>query len=279
MNTNHLFITGGTGKTGRRVAARLWEQGIPVRIGSRSGQPPFDWQAPETWPQCLHQVERVYLNYSPDLAIPGAAETIRSFAMLAVDSGVRRIVLLSGRGEDGALASEQAIRECGAEWTIVRSSWFNQNFSESLFLEPVIAGEVSFPAGAVAEPFIDVDDIADVVAAALTDAKHAGQLYEVTGPRLLTFAEAVGEIAQACGRDIRYVPVTAEEYKAALVQYGLPAGEAAALAGLFATVLDGRNAHIADGVQCALGREPRDFAVYAREAAASGVWKTTAARR
>jgi uncharacterized protein YbjT (DUF2867 family) len=181
-------------------------------------------------------------------------------------------VLLSGRGEDGALLGEQAVRDSGAEWTIVRASWFCQNFSESYLLEPVLSGEVAFPAGDVAEPFIDVEDIADVAAAALTDDKHAGQLYEVTGPRLLTFAEAVGEIAKATGRDIRYVPVSPEQYASALLEHGVPPDFVTPLVQLFTTVLDGRNAQLTDGVRRALGREPRDFADYARDVAASGVW-------
>lgn len=267
------LVLGGTGKTGRRVAERLTKRGLPVRIGSRSGQPPFDWENRDTWLPALQNVESVYVTYYPDLAFPGAAATVRSFAEVAAESGVRRLVLLSGRGEDGALLSEQAVRESGAEWTIVRASWFCQNFSEDYLLEPVLGGEVAFPAGHVAEPFIDADDIADVAAAALTDDGHAGQLYEVTGPRLLTFAEAVLEIAKATGREIRYVPVSPEQYASALLEQGLPPDFVTPLIELITTVLDGRNARLADGVQRALGRPPRDFADYARDAAASGVWK------
>lgn len=266
------LVLGGTGKTGRRVADRLIKREVPVRIGSRSGQPPFDWENQNTWVPALENVESVYVAYYPDLAFPGAADSVRSFTRLAVETGARRLVLLSGRGEEGAGVGEQAVRDSGAEWTIVRASWFCQNFSEGYLLEPVLSGEVAFPAGQVPEPFIDAEDIADVAAAALTDRKHAGQLYEVTGPRLLTFADAVAAIARASGREIRYVPVSPEQYAAALLELGLPPDFVAPLIELFTAVLDGRNAWIADGVQRALGREPRDFADYARDAAASGVW-------
>jgi uncharacterized protein YbjT (DUF2867 family) len=185
---------------------------------------------------------------------------------------VRRLVLLSGRGEDGARLGEQAVQESGAEWTIVRASWFCQNFNEGHLLEPVLSGEVAFPAGDVKEPFIDADDIADIAAAALIEDRHAGQLYEVTGPRLLTFAEAVAEISKVTGRDIRYVPVSPEQYASALLEHGLPPDFVAPLVELCTTVLDGRNSQLADGVQRALGRSPRDFAEYARDAAASGAW-------
>ena len=266
------LVLGGTGKTGRRVAARLRALGRPVRIGSRSGRPRFDWEDRSTWPPTLDGVASVYVSYYPDIAVPGARETVRSFAELAVAHGARRLVLLSGRGEPEAQRAEQVVRETGAELTIVRSSWFMQNFSEDYLLEPVMSGEVALPAGEVGEPFIDADDIADVAVAALTDDRHIGELYELAGPRLLTFAEAVDEIARASGREIRYVPVSIEEYATAAAEQGVPSEAIEALSYLFGEVLDGRNAHLADGVQRALGREPRDFSQYARDAAATGVF-------
>jgi uncharacterized protein YbjT (DUF2867 family) len=266
------LVLGGTGKTGRRVAQGLIARGLPTRIGSRSGTPPFEWDDPATWVPVLQDVAVVYVVYYPDLAFPGAAETIRSFAHTAVASGVRRLVLLSGRGEEEAEVSERAVRESGAEWTIVRASWFSQNFSEHFLLEPVLSGVIALPAGDVAEPFVDADDVAGVAVAALTEDGHEGQVYEVTGPRLLTFADVADEIARATGRDIEYRSVTPAQYVAAAVDYGVPAAEVEPLAELFTRVLDGRNANLTDGVKRALGREPRDFAEYARDAAATGVW-------
>lgn len=266
------LVLGGTGKTGRRVAQRLSERGVDVRIGSRSGQPPFDWQDRSTWSAVLRGVAAVYIAYSPDAGFPGAAETIGAFADLAVASGARRLVLLTGRGEAGAARSEQALRESGADWTIVRASFFAQNFSEDFLADAVRDGFVAFPADEVAEPFIDVDDIADVAAAALTEDGHTDRVYEVTGPRLLTFPEAVAEIAAATGREIAYLPVTPQQFEAGAVEAGLPAEFAAALTGLFTEVLDGHNASLSDGVQRALGRPPRDFADYARQTAVTGAW-------
>jgi len=272
QETKTTLVLGGTGKTGRRVVERLTARGIPVRGGSRSGEPPFDWEDRITWAPALRDVESVYVSYFPDLAVPGAVATVRSFAELAVESGIRRLVLLSGRGEEEAQRAELAVQQAGAEWTIVRCSWFSQNFSESYLAEPVLAGEVALPAGDVPEPFVDADDIADVAVAALTQEGHAGRLYELTGPRLLTFADAVAEIARASGRQIRFAPVTIEQYVGALGEYGLPDDAVALIAYLFTEVLDGRNARLADGVELALGRPPRHFADYARRTAASGVW-------
>ena len=266
------LVVGGNGKTGRRVAQRLAARGVPVRVGSRSGVPPFDWNDRSTWAPAVRNVRSAYVAYHPDLALPGAAETVGTFARLAVKNGVRRLVLLSGRGEGGALLGEQAVQASGAEWTILRSTWFSQNFSEGAFLEQVRSGEVALPAGAVREPFVDADDIADVALAALTGEGHAGQVYELTGPRLLTFAEAIAEIARAARRDIRYVQITVEEYQSLLARYQVPADFVSLITYLFTEVLDGRNARLADGVQRALGRQPRDFAEYARATASTGGW-------
>ncbi len=266
------LVLGGTGKTGRRVAERLRARRVPVRIGSRSADPPFDWEDPQTWAPALAGVARAYVTYYPDIALPGAAERVRAFAELAVKSGARRLVLLSGRGEEGALRGEQALRASGADWTILRCSWFAQNFSEGAFLDQVLASEVALPAGSVREPFVDADDIADAAVAALTEDGHVGQLYELTGPRLMTFAEAVAEIAKALGREIPYTQVSIEEYKALLAEYRVPADIVWLIAYLFTEVLDGRNACLTDGVQRALGRKPRDFSEYAAAAAAAGAW-------
>jgi uncharacterized protein YbjT (DUF2867 family) len=274
QENNTTLVLGGTGKTGRRVAERLKARGLPVRIGSRSGKPSFDWEDQITWSGALLNVGAVYITYYPDLAIPGAVDTVGLFIKQALAQGIRRLVLLSGRGEEEAQRAEKVLQDSGADWTILRCSWFFQNFSENYLLDPVVSGEVVLPAGNVGEPFIDADDIADVAVAALTEDGHVGQLYELTGPRLLTFAEAVEGIAQAVGRGIRYVQVSAEEYATALAEAELPPEFVWLVNYLFTTVLDGRNAQLTDGVQRALGREPRDFTDYAKAAAAAGVWNT-----
>jgi uncharacterized protein YbjT (DUF2867 family) len=268
-----VLVIGGTGKTGRRVAERLTELGVPVRIGSRNATPAFDWEKPETWTTALEGISAAYITYYPDLAVPGAAEAVGDLARLAVRKGVKHLVLLSGRGEPEAQRAEQMLQASGADWTIVRASWFMQNFSESMLLGPILAGEMALPVKSVGEPFIHADDIADVVTAALTDDRHIGQLYEVTGPRMLTFAEAAGEIATATGRAIDYVTITPEEFVQGLEQEQVPADIAALVNELFTVVLDGRNEYVTDGIQKALGRKPRDFADYARETAATGIWE------
>ncbi|MFG1708349.1 NmrA family NAD(P)-binding protein [Nonomuraea sp. M3C6] len=262
-----ILVLGGTGKTGRRIADRLTALNLPVRVGSR---PAFDWHDRSTWPEALDGVTAVYLSYYPDLALPGAYDDIKAFTELAVRSGVRRLVLLSGRGEPEAQASERTVEESGLEWTVVRCSWFMQNFSEGFLLDQVLGGVIAIPAADVPEPFVDVDDIADVAVAALSKEGHAGKLYELTGPRLLTFAEAAEELSKATGRQITSLTVTPDEYVAAAVAQGMPQEEAEGLAAMFTEILDGRNTHLSDGVRQALGRPARDFAGFAR--ANAKVW-------
>jgi len=270
-NRGTTLVIGAGGKTGRRVANRLIAAGCRVRPASRSGETRFDWEDEATWAPALADVDAAYITYYPDLAFPGAADIVGSFADLAVAKGVRRLVLLSGRGEEGARQAEMRVQDSGADWTIVRCAFFNQNFSET-FVDAVRYGTLAMPGGDTAEPFLDADDIADVVFAALTDDRHIGQLYELTGPRLLTLAEAAAELGSALGREVRYVPVTPEEYASELVTHGLPEEEAVPLSELIAEVLDGRNSYLSNGVQQALNRSPRDFADYTRDAAATGVW-------
>ncbi|HVX45046.1 MAG TPA: NmrA family NAD(P)-binding protein [Mycobacteriales bacterium] len=272
MTHELTLVLGGTGKTGRRVAARLDVLGRPVRIGSRTADPAFDWNKPATWPGALDGVGSVYVTYYPDLGFPGAAEVIGAFAGTAVAAGARRLVLLSGRGEEEVLPAEQAIRDCGAEWTILRASWFAQNFSEHFLLESVRAGVIALPAPDVAEPFIDVEDIADVAVAALTGREHAGKDYELTGPRLLTFTGIAAEFSAVLGRTVRFLPLRPEEYAAAAVQDGMPVEEAGPLAEMFARVLDGRNSYLTDDVERILGRPAQDFSDYLADTARIGVW-------
>lgn len=265
-----FLVIGATGKTGRRVASRLIEDGHAVRGVSRRSEQPFSWDDVATWPAALHGVSRAYVTYVPDLAAPGAPAAIAEFTACAAEAGVQRLVLLSGRGEAGAQRCEAIVRDCGLEYTIIRASWFAQNFDEGLLHDAVLSGMIAMPAGNVTEPFVDVDDVADIAVAALTDDRHAGETYEVTGPRLLTFADAAAEISAAAGREVSYLPVTSEQFHAALLATA-GADTADLLTNLCEEVFDGRNASIGDGVLKVLGREPRDFADYCR--ATAGAWR------
>lgn len=268
-----VVVTGATGRTGGRVARAAEAAGLTVRAASRATG--FDWGDRSTWARALRGADAAYLAFPTDVGSPEAARAVGEIAREAVGLGVGRLVLLSARGEERALPTEEALRESGARWTIVRAAWFAQNFSEGPLVEELrLGGSLVFPAAEdLREPFVDVRDIADVVVAALTSGdRYVGKEIDVTGPRLLTWGEAVAEIAGATGRELKYLPVPVREYHARLTAFGVPPQEADFLVGLFEELLDGRNAHLSDGVREVLGREPRDVADFAREAAGAGTW-------
>lgn len=287
-----ILVVGGTGTTGGRVVARLRERGVAVRVASRDGAPRFDWTDRTTWDGALDGVTAVYV-------VPFDGESLtRPFVGRAVARGVARIVLLSGRGVDVPgyageasaagpthIDGEEALRALGSGsgtgsgtgrsvgWTIVRPTWFAQNFSEGFFRDAVRTGELRLPAGDGAVSFVDAEDIAAVVVTALTEDGHDGRTYELSGPRALTVAEALKEISAAAGREIRYVPLSPEEFVAELREQGLSAAEAADYAESVSPLRRGLDSHVSDGVRRVLGREPRDFRDFVKSAAARGVWR------
>lgn len=270
---NNILVIGGTGKTGRKVADRLIQQGITVRIGSRSASPAFDWQDPSTWPKALEGMDKVYITFQPDLAVPGALEAIEGLSKVAKQQGIQKLVLLSGKGEREAELCEQVIIHSGIDYTIIRANWFNQNFSEGFLLDPIKVGHVALPKAEAQVPFVDTDDIADVAVAALTDDQHNGQIYELTGPRTLTFQEVVEEISVATGKAITFTPITLSAYVKMLEEFQVPADYIWLINYLFTEVLGSeQNAEISNDIEKVLGRKPKDFSEYVQETVASGVW-------
>jgi len=273
MKNTTILVLGSNGKTGRRVVERLGRiENIDIRLGSRNEKIPFDWEKPETWEKVLQGIDSVYITYQPDLAVPSSVDTIENFTSLATKSGVQKIVLLSGRGEKEAQLCEEIVKKNAKNWTIVRAGWFNQNFSESFFLDPVLAGFVALPRAEALEPFTDADDIAEVVTTVLLDNQHNEQTYELTGPRLLTFEQAVNEIANASNRNITFQGLSLAEYIAMLREYQVPEDHIWLVNYLFEQVLDGRNSSITSDIEKVLGRKAKDFSAYAKETAKTGIW-------
>jgi uncharacterized protein YbjT (DUF2867 family) len=268
-----ILVLGSTGKTGSRVAARLENNPeVELLLGSRNEKIPFDWEKPETWENVVKDIDTVYITFQPDLAVPFAADAIENFTHLATKSGVQKIVLLSGRGEQEAQVCEEIVKKNAKNWTIIRASWFNQNFSESFFLDPILYGIVALPRAEALEPFTDADDIADVVTAALLNESHNEKTYELTGPRLLTFKDAVNEIANASGRNISFQGLSLEEYTQMLKEYQIPEDHIWLVNYLFEQVLDGRNSNVTFDIEKILGRKAKDFSAYAEETAKTGIW-------
>ncbi|MBP2337016.1 uncharacterized protein YbjT (DUF2867 family) [Saccharothrix coeruleofusca] len=276
MSDSTTLVLGATGKTGRRIVPRLRLRGTPVRTASRSSSTRFDWSDPGGWDAALRGVTAVYV-VAP--TVPGP---VHEFVARAEAAGVRRLVLLSGRGADtwgdsafglDMRSAEDAVRGSALEWTVLRASNFDQNFDEDVFHAPLVAGELALPADAVPEPFVDVEDIADAAVAVLTQpGRHAGRVYELTGPRALTFAEAVELISRASGREIAYRRITPAEYAATLVEQGLDEQSAHHVAEMFVLMARGLLATATDDLATVLGRPPRTFEDYVVRTAASGAW-------
>lgn len=276
-NTSNILVIGGTGKTGRKVASKLIALGHNVRIGSRSASPAFDWDNPETWTEAMQGMDKVYVTFQPDLAVPGALEAIEELTKQAKRCDVKKLVLLSGKGEREAELCEQVVIHSGLDHTIVRASWFNQNFSESFFLEPIQHGFVALPQADVKVPYVDTDDIADVAVASLLDEKHNGKTYQLTGPRSLTFIDVIEEISEVIGRDISFTPIALPAYVNVMRQQGVPDDFVWLIEYLFSEVLGNpSNSEITNDIEIVLGRKPKDFLDYVKETAATGIWNSKA---
>lgn len=264
------LILGGAGRSGSRILNRLIAADVPVRRASR--RTGFDWDDRATWATSLGGIRAAYVCFTPDLAFPGVPEKMEALGILAANQGVERLVLLSGRGEEGARASEAALRSGGVPTTVLRCSWFQQNFSEHFLTGPVRRGRLRLPAPDIPEAFVDLDDVADVAVLALTGSNPEDDTYELSGPELLTFAQAAEILAEACGRPVAFESVDVPTFVEDLAQDGVPPQEAEPLAYLFTDILDGRNASLSDGIQGLLRRQPSSLQTYARRAAQSGVW-------
>lgn len=270
-----ILVLGATGKTGRRLVPRLRAKGVEVRAASRSGETRFDWEDRGSWGGVLKGVSAVYL-VAPEEAAPAEA-----FVAAAVDAGVSRFVVLSGRGIDragealppradgspgvfgpGMVAAELAVEASGAEWSVIRANNFAQNFSEDVWTAPVEAGRLALPLGAVGEPFVDVEDVADVAAALLTEDGHSGRIHDVSGPDSLTFAEAV-EVIGRWTKPIEYVELTPGQYAEELRAEGYPEEIVEVLQAMFGIMRAGHLTAPAKGVEEVLGRPPASFAAYA----------------
>ena len=272
MTGSEIVIIGGLGKTGGRVAARLEARGRAARSASRSTQPAFDWTDRSGWVAAFAGAKAAYVTYQPDLMVPGAADDIEALAAAARQNGVEHIVLLSGRGEEGALVSEERLKASGVAYTVLRASWFNQNFSEGAFLDGILAGELALPVDAVREPFVDLDDVADAAVEVLLNPAHRNKIYELTGPQLLTFRDAVADVAAAAGREIAYVPVPLAAFVDGMRQAGTPDDVLWLMGELFTSTLDGRNENICRDLEDLIGRPAKPFASFARETASHGIW-------
>ena len=187
MKKLNYLIIGGTGKTGRKVVESLKQLNQNVRVGSRSAAIPFDWENTDTYAPSLEGIDRVYITYQPDLAVPGAFEAVTKLVEIAKAKGVSKLVLLSGKGEVEAERCETVVMNSGIDYTIVRANWFSQNYSENFLLQPILEGVMALPMEDMKVPYVDTGDIADVVVECLLHEEHNEKIYQLTGDETFTF--------------------------------------------------------------------------------------------
>lgn len=270
---SNILVIGGTGKTGRRVVSRLTELGHNVRIGGRNSTPAFNWEEVSTYAKALKGMDSAYIVYYPDLAVPGAREAITALTEAALKEGLEKVVLLSGKGETEAEACEQIVAHSGLNYTLVRASWFNQNFSEGAFLEFVLSGLVALPMPEAKIPFVDADDIAEVVTKVLLDDAYNGETITVTGPQKRTFKELVEAMSKGIGRELQYQAITIEQFKEGMKAAGLPDSYVWLFGYLFQEVLGNPdNQTISNDVERVLGRPATSFEEYVEKTVATGIW-------
>ncbi|MES2560396.1 MAG: NmrA family NAD(P)-binding protein [Bacteroidota bacterium] len=272
--SDNILVIGSTGKTGNRVFSRLQQNNVDVRPASRNSDIPFDWHDDASWINALEGISTVYITFYPDIALPSSEAIIFNFAQAAKKAGVKKAVLLSGRGEPEAVACENVIRNSGMAWTIVRSSFFMQNFSEGMWAGDIAAKEFVIPTVKAKEPFVDIDDIADVVVETLTNSKHDGKVYEMTGPELLSFEEVISKLSLALQSQIHLKQVPIKEYRTILKEHQLPQDLIGLISYLLTEVMDGRNESMKHDIELVLNRKPGSFDNYIQKTIQAGFWQT-----
>ncbi|WP_437944978.1 NmrA family NAD(P)-binding protein [Sorangium sp. So ce296] len=272
-----VLVIGGTGTTGRALAARLEAAGARVRVASRTApagrdgveHARFDWADPATHEEALRGVDRAYL-LAPAL-VEDPSTLMLPFVERALAGGVRRLVLLSAsvvpEGSAGLGVVHRALRERAPEWTVLQPSWFMQNFVDprhARWAGIVGPGEITTAAGDGRVGFVDAEDIAEVAARALLDEAPHDAAHVITGPEALSHDDVAAVLSEVAGRPIRHVRADEDAARAHLVNAGMPAPYAAFLARLDLAIRDGAEDRVTDTVRRVTGRAPRAFRDLAR---------------
>jgi uncharacterized protein YbjT (DUF2867 family) len=281
-NTNTVLITGATGNTGSVLLRLLEERGVAVRamvrnerdsarLGSTTAALAIaDFDDAGSLARALDGVESAYL-VTPSSA-EAESQQIR-FAELAAEAGVKRIVKLSQFAADEEspvrflryhAAVERRISELGLDYTFLRPNLFFQGL---LAFQALIANKGMFfaPIGDARVSAVDVRDIAQVAAVALTEPGHTGMTYTITGPAAVTHREIAHAIGQALGRQVRFMDISPADFADALRKLGVPPWQVDGLVEDYAHYSRGEAAEVHPTVREVTGSEPRDVASFARD--------------
>lgn len=271
-----ILVTTPNGKVGSALAAQLLERGEAVRLGAHTPAKAqadfaqaqvvhFDFGDPASVRAALAGVAALYLA-APATTDP---EQVNRVVDLAVEAGVRRIVRLSAAGvehsETGLRQIERHIEGSGVEWTMLRPSWFFQNYSTANAAAIRERGAIFEAAGDGKTAFVDTRDIAAVAVRALTESGHHGQGYTITGGRAYDRSEVASAIGAAAGRPVRYVALTDAAFRDSVAPLGWPPEYVELMSGLYAAVRAGHTAATTDVVQRVTGQAPISLEQFAND--------------
>ena len=289
-----ICITGASGTLSREVIRQL-EPKAPFRAAYFSSQAAetarasgihavvIDYNQPGTIRAAFQDCDAVFL-LGPNAL--NQTELELNAVEAAKAAGVRHIVkqsVLGAADESYSLANihrpvEKAIESSGLAWTFLRPNSFIQN--TVTFMARTIRTEGAFysASGQARITHVDVRDIAGVAVTALTAPGHDGKIYTLTGPEALTYDDMAEELSNALGRNVRHISLPAAELKAGMLAEGMPEAIADRMLDLERYFREGHASDVTDDVSRVTGREPRRFANYARETAATGVWDAVVTR-
>ena len=283
-----ICITGAGGTVGSEVLNQIKSTGAKFRVAYFSAGKAdtarsngidaavIDYNQPDTLEAAFAGCDTLF-HLGPN--VPNQTELEINAVEAAKAAGVKHIVkqsVMGAEGESYSLAHvhrpvEKAIEASGLTWTFLRPNSFMQNVAT--FMSETIRAEGAFysASGDAKICHVDVRDIAAVAVEALTDDKHAGKAYRLTGPESLTYDEVAAVLSAATGRAIAHVCLPPEDLKGAMLGSGMPEALADRMLDLERYYRDDSASDISEDIKLVTGRDPRRFQDYAAEVAASGL--------
>lgn len=274
-----IAISGASGGLGRRVAEVLLEQSDPSLVVLLTRTPDklrdlaargatvekASFRNPTGLKQVLAGVDRLLL-ISTD-AVGSRIEDHRQAIAAARIAGVEHVIytsMLSPGSDNPSLiaaehaATEQALRESGMTWTLLRHSLYAEGVAVSA-LEAADSGVWRHNAGDGRTSWVARDDCARAAAAVLATDGHEKEIYDITGPQALTQGEAAAIAARLLGTEIEEEPLSDADYAVALDASGLPTPMIELVVAFGEAVREGFVSKVSSDVEALTGRPPQSL--------------------
>ncbi|WP_435110558.1 NAD-dependent epimerase/dehydratase family protein [Nocardiopsis synnemataformans] len=265
------LVTGATGMVGRRVLTQLRSRGLPATGASRTSKTRLDWTDTSNWDEILDGVKNVFVVTPVGSAL---GNRVAGFLERAAAAGAVNAVVLTAMGSEYApsdsdqRAAELRAKDLFGRWTVLRSNWLFQDFTEGMFagLARSRNGRLELPVKKRTEvSFVDARDVADAAVAALLG-DHSGREYTLTGPQPLTFREVVKQTRGTESPVWRFKAVDEAGFYFRAADRGWNDRFIDTLNERFAAAVRGRAAEVTGDVRAALSRDPIPLGRFVREA-------------